>query len=219
MSRHWHFETDPPVTSPPGAGLWSDTPGIIEFRAPTDTRSFAPRPPAHPCSDGLGKPPLFLDFEASSLSPQSWPVEIGYAWITGDRVETHASLIEPRADWALSDWSTRAEDIHGLALTEVLAGRPADIIAAETDIFAQYTVISDNPAREQVWLDRLRAGRDPRIEVLPLRKTVAARLSDRATDDFALRLLRAPAPHRAGPDAARLAHAWLNAARDYGRAA
>ncbi len=27
---------------------------------------------------------VFLDFEASGLGPQSWPIELGASWITSD---------------------------------------------------------------------------------------------------------------------------------------
>lgn len=43
---------------------------------------------------------VFLDFEASSLDPNSWPIELGVSWITTDfQVETYANLIKPSPDW------------------------------------------------------------------------------------------------------------------------
>ena len=37
--------------------------------------------PLPPCAGIAGRPLVFLDFEASSLSPGSWPIEIGWAWV------------------------------------------------------------------------------------------------------------------------------------------
>jgi hypothetical protein len=52
----------------------------------------------------------FLDFEASSLSKDSYPVEV--AWIFEDG-RSASFLIKPADDW--TDWSTEAERIHGLS--------------------------------------------------------------------------------------------------------
>ena len=164
------------------------------------------------------RPLLFLDFEASSLSLNSWPVEIGYAWFADGGVASRALVIAPRADWALADWSEASARVHGIALEAALAGATADAVSAETDAFAHFEVVSDNAAWEQRWLDRLRDGR-PRIEVRPLRAVVRERLHDYAASEVARTLLRDPSPHRAGPDAARLASAWLGATRSFGLAA
>lgn len=175
--------------------------------------SFA-RPPRAPA-----RPLLFLDFEASSLSPASWPVEIGYAWFADGRVETRAFVIAPRPDWSMADWSEASASVHGIGLREIRAGVPAAAAAAETDAFAHFDVVSDNPSWEQRWLDRLRGGRGPRIPVIGLRDAMRARLDDSAAGEVVRALLRVAAPHRAGPDAARLARAWLQAAQPYGMAA
>ena len=161
-----------------------------------------------------GRRLLFLDIEASSLAPHSWPVEIGWAWLadaaTGGRaVEQRSAVVAPRPTWCASAWSEAAVTLHGLTLERVRRGLDADTVAAMTDAFAGSLVVSDNPRWDQVWLDRLREGR-PRIEILPLRRLRAA-LDPDAASAFALSLLRRPSPHRAGPDAARLALAWAEA--------
>ncbi len=53
---------------------------------------------------------VFLDFEASSLSKQSYPVEV--AWVFEDG-RSRAFLIRPAPDW--TDWSSEAEAIHGIS--------------------------------------------------------------------------------------------------------
>lgn len=159
------------------------------------------------------RPLLFIDFEASSLSPQSWPIEIGVAWIDGGEARSRATLIAPRPDWPLDDWAGYAEAVHGVRLAAVLAGAPAEAVADETDALAGFALVSDNPRWDQIWLDRLRGPGRPRIEVGGLRQAMAERLHGYAADDLAMRLFREPRPHRAGPDAERLARAWAAAER------
>ncbi len=153
---------------------------------------------------------MFLDLEASSLAPDSWPIEIGCAWIANGRVQSEATLIRPRADWSMTAWTETAAAVHGLSVEDVMRGECADRVAAETDALAGYAVVSDNPVHDQAWLDRLRRGR-PRIRVQGLRQIVATGLDGYAADMFSLYLLRAPCEHRAEADARRLADAWLGA--------
>jgi hypothetical protein len=165
------------------------------------------------------RPLIFLDFEASALTPGSWPVEIGYAWIEDGRVRSRASLIAPRPEWSMDDWSASAAGVHGIARTELADAPAADAVAAETDAFAGFDVVSDNPRWEQIWLDRLRTGRDRRIEVRPLARVIAERLDEDAASTLACALFRSDSPHRAGPDAERLAAAWATATAPRARAA
>ncbi len=51
----------------------------------------------------------FLDFEASSLSDRSYPIEIGWVFADGTG-EGH--LIRPASKW--TDWDVQAEAIHGI---------------------------------------------------------------------------------------------------------
>jgi DNA polymerase III subunit epsilon len=164
------------------------------------------------------RPLLFLDFEASALTPGSWPVEIGYAWIEFGRVRSRSSLIAPRPDWSADDWSESAARVHGITRAELAAAPSADAVAAATDAFADFEVVSDNPRWEQRWLDRLRAGRGPRIEVTPLARVIGERLDDGAASALACALFRSESPHRAGPDAERLATAWAAATAPRARA-
>jgi hypothetical protein len=158
----------------------------------------------------VAAPLLFLDIEASSLAPDSWPVEIGWAWLGLDGIDVRSAVVAPRPAWNVSSWSEGAGRIHGLSLDRVRRGWPADMVAAMTDSFAGFHTVSDNPAWDQLWLDRLREGR-PRIRVHPLRTALAERLSAPARDVMALALLRSRSVHRAGDDAARLAGAWAAA--------
>ncbi|MGV2104105.1 transcriptional regulator [Rhizobium sp. 21-4511-3d] len=53
---------------------------------------------------------VFLDFEASSLSKHSYPIEI--AWVFEDG-RSRSLLIAPEPNW--TDWSETAEGIHGIS--------------------------------------------------------------------------------------------------------
>ncbi|MFO1141392.1 MAG: hypothetical protein U1E59_03210 [Amaricoccus sp.] len=169
--------------------------------------------PLPPRAGLAGRPLVFLDFEASSLSPGSWPIEIGWAWVEDGAVQAGSTLIAPRPDWSLADWWPEAERVHGIPLAEVQAvGMPAEAAAAMTDVFADCDLVSDNPVWEQRWLNRLRAGRAP-VEVKPLRRAMLARMHPYEADWFRCALLRANPSHRAGDDARAVAAAWLAATR------
>lgn len=165
---------------------------------------------AEPCAHL--RPLLFLDFEASSLSGESWPIEIGWAWIEDGIVRSGSQVIAPRPSWPLSDWTDAAQQVHGIGIGEALAGTPAELVAGMTDRFASFDVLSDNPIWEQQWLDRLREGR-PCIPVQPLRQAIADRMEPHEADWFRCALFRRTPAHRAGPDAALLADCWLAAIR------
>lgn len=174
---------------------------------------------AYPPPEQKQLPLLFLDFEASSLNRDSWPVEIGYSWIADGQIRTRSSLIAPRPDWALSEWSEVSARVHGIPQEDLWNAPSADLVAAETDWFAGFEVVSENPAWEQRWLDRLRAGRTPQIPVSSLRRALRERLDEAAATAVVQALFRSTAPHRAGPDAERLARAWFRATSALGLAA
>lgn len=58
------------------------------------------------------KQPLFIDFEASSLNPNSYPIEVAWSLEDGS-IESH--LINPYAIDSWRDWDRRAQAIHGLS--------------------------------------------------------------------------------------------------------
>lgn len=68
---------------------------------------------------------VFLDFEASSLARNSYPIEVGWVFEDG-REESH--LIRPAPGW--TDWDAAAEAIHGIARdTLEREGAPHDVVA------------------------------------------------------------------------------------------
>lgn len=76
-------------------------------------------------------------------------------------------------------------------------------------------VLSDAPEVDQRWADRLFEGRSPSVRLADFHVAAAERFGglSHAMDRLYETLARTPAPHRAGPDARRLAKAWLEASR------
>lgn len=97
--------------------------------------------------------PIFIDFEASSLEPDSYPIEV--AWNAPDgSVESY--LIRPAAGW--TDWSDYAElEIHHISGDMLSSeGRDAAWVAARmNEALAGRTVHSDAPEFDERWLRRL----------------------------------------------------------------
>lgn len=155
-----------------------------------------------------------LDFEASSLSDKSWPIEVGISWIAAGKVQTWSSLIQPDPTWDISDWSLQSEAVHNIPLMSLKTAPKADCVALDLiEKVAERTLISDAPPFEQFWLQQL-LGED--TEVPPRLIEDYHAVSFALFDGFALDVLyekleRTKAPHRAGPDSARLASGWVRA--------
>lgn len=110
----------------------------------------------------------FIDFEASSLSKTSFPIEV--AWVFEDGRST-SFLIRPNDDW--NDWSVEAETIHGLS-RELLRsdGVPVDHVARQmVDDLSGHDLFASAPSWDGKWLSVLmRGGGFPR-HALRLRKS------------------------------------------------
>jgi hypothetical protein len=98
---------------------------------------------------------VFLDFEASSLADESYPIEIGWAGENGWR-ETH--LIRPAANW--SDWDDEAEAIHGLARARLLAeGEDHAVVARRAlEALSPHEVFVSAPSWDGKWMSVLLRG-------------------------------------------------------------
>jgi DNA polymerase III subunit epsilon len=154
---------------------------------------------------------MFIDFEASSLSDKSYPIEIGCAWIEDDRVVHVSDLIRPDVGWE-PDWARDSAAVHGIRRDALEQAEPAFGVADRyAALLAGRTVVCDAPEYDGHWLGRL-------LELLP--QSLAPKLVDfDALVHVALshegqravyaHLAATRSPHRAGPDAARLAAAWL----------
>jgi hypothetical protein len=160
---------------------------------------------------------VFLDFEASSLSKDSYPIEVGWAAEDGT---TEAHLIRPAPDW--SDWDPLAEAIHHIRRETLLAeGEPHEAVARRMlKALDGRQIYVTAPSWDGMWLSKLlRAARLPR-HALRMQDAEEAHVgaaleilggdpADPWARAMALDLLRearhglpfAPPAHRALPDA------------------
>lgn len=155
-------------------------------------------------------PIAILDFEASSLSSKSYPIEAGWAVIeiTGT-ITPGGGLIRPIASW--TDWSNKAESLHGLsrALIEAHGISPRELVASINKAVAGMQVLSADPDYEIYWADRLfAAAGERRTWSIASLHELLSRLSlarSAATRAWLSDALAAPRPHRAQADAEHLA--------------
>lgn len=162
-------------------------------------------------------PYVFLDFEASSLSKQSYPIEVG--WVHEDgRGEAH--LIRPAPGW--TEWDESAEVVHHISRHMLeTEGEPHDQVCAKLlTLFETSTVLASAPSWDGHWLSMLlRASGLPR-HLHRLQDTEVAFLDAaraRGGDEVAAAALIAsargkvaqlPAGHRAEADARREWTIW-----------
>jgi hypothetical protein len=98
--------------------------------------------------------PLFLDVEASSLSPESYPIEV--AWNFGDgSIESH--LISPRGMPSWTDWDIKSEAIHGISRSDLVTNGESPLVVYErlSESLLNQAFYSDAPAFDENWLQKL----------------------------------------------------------------
>ncbi|RVO82511.1 3'-5' exonuclease family protein [Sinorhizobium medicae] len=103
---------------------------------------------------------VFLDFEASSLSKKSFPIEV--AWVFQDG-RSRSYLIRPASDWI--DWSAAAEEVHGISRDLLRAeGLPVGFVAeGMIRELAGHQLYASAPSWDGKWLSvLLRAAGLPR---------------------------------------------------------
>lgn len=141
----------------------------------------------------------FIDFEASSLGPESYPIEVGWAHAGG----SGAVLIRPEPGW--TDWNPAAAEVHGLSREQLLvegvpAREAADLLLRQA---AGRQLVSDAPERDMAWMARLLALTD----LAPDQWPPIADLVDVAWADTA-RLLQVSAPPGIQHGSERLRCLW-----------
>lgn len=109
---------------------------------------------------------FFLDFEASSLSDESYPIEIGWVDEAG---QGESWLITPAEHW--TEWSADSERIHGISRSVLNQhGSPFGTVAkrAESVLGAEHVLVfADQPAYDGYWFRVLmKAAGLPAIPVL-----------------------------------------------------
>jgi len=172
---------------------------------------------------------VFLDFEASSLSDDSYPIEVGWVFEDG---RTEAHLIRPAPQW--TDWDAEAEALHGISREALWAeGTPHDVVARRIlEVLGPHTVYVSAPSWDGKWLSvLLRAAGLPR-HAMRLKDTAEAHEAaaadalaaasppnhlhaevDEVLSDVVDALADQPPAHRALADAERERAVWMEVGR------
>jgi hypothetical protein len=97
---------------------------------------------------------VFIDFEASSLNDNGYPIEVGWVFEDGPS-ETH--LIKPAETW--TDWDAEAESLHRITRSMLEGGTPHDVVARRVlDVLGEHTVYATAPSWDGKWLSVLLRG-------------------------------------------------------------
>jgi DNA polymerase III epsilon subunit-like protein len=159
---------------------------------------------------------LFIDIEASGLSSASFPIEIG--WVLDDEARPESFLVRPHTTWNFdTGWSAQSAALHGITPAMLEAGGiSVDEACTRLDeAIHRQLVVSDAPRHDDWWFDRLyaAASREKTWAVGDVERLYGglAQEAGLASTEAAHLLTRIeqiyPHPHRAGPDALRLAKA------------
>ncbi|WP_289328669.1 hypothetical protein [Pseudomonas sp. 'CRE Jenny 4'] len=144
----------------------------------------------------MERPSFFIDFEASGIAPDSYPIEV--AVVSNETV--YSSLIKPARYW--THWSFDAQDMHGLSQDHLLQDgyTPHAVAELMNQLFLGQVLCSDSP-QDGFWLDVLYEAADliPTFELKPLEVLVGR---EAASDIY--RLLPTTRHHRALHDATAL---------------
>jgi hypothetical protein len=95
---------------------------------------------------------VFLDFEASSLRKNGFPIEVGWVFEDGAS-ENH--LIRPAPGW--TEWDAKAQAIHNIDRATLEAeGTPHEAVARRmVDLLGPHTLYASAPSWDGKWLSLL----------------------------------------------------------------
>lgn len=175
--------------------------------------------------DLLNRPNLriaTLDLEASGLGEGSYPIEVGVALIQGGTqpLQSWLTMIRPTRAW-LNDgfWSPASARVHGLPIETIKQqGHAVEDVCDWLNGLLKSTAIvaTDAPSYDQDWLDTLfRAAGREQLFTLYHYEVLTSGLSPDQHRHLGYLLNRDPIPHRAGPDALRLASKLMEAHLGY----
>lgn len=147
----------------------------------------------------MERPSFFIDFEASGIAPDSYPIEVAVV-----SSETYFnSLIKPARYW--THWSFDAQDVHGLFQDQLHQEGDTPVAVARNinQLFSGQVLCSDSP-QDVFWFDVLYEAADlrPTFGLKPLEVFVGRQA---ASDIY--RLLPTTRHHRASNDATALMNA------------
>lgn len=97
--------------------------------------------------------PCFGDFEASSLKPEGYPIEVAWSLPTG---EIRSHLIKPVPEWG-DDWDMMAEDLHGISREQLDAEgiEPLAVALNMNRELAGEVLYFDGGGFDRTWLSKL----------------------------------------------------------------
>lgn len=168
------------------------------------------------------RPIVVLDLEASALGQGSYPIEVGITVIRGttNPIQSWSTLIKPTHDWHQHGfWSSESTAVHGIMIEDLeREGRSVGSVCDRLNALLRLAavVVTDAPMFDQAWLDRLfdAACRAQQFIIYDFER-LAGCLDRDDHRQFAHLLERSAAPHRAAPDALRLASAVIEARIGY----
>jgi hypothetical protein len=167
----------------------------------------------------------FLDFEASSLARDSYPIEV--AWVFEDG-RGESWLIRPAPNW--TDWDPAAESVHHISRAELAERGTSHRAVADRmmTVLRGHDLVASAPSWDGKWLSALlRAGGHPRhglrlrdseeVQRAAAAEVLAPFLSFEEREAAIERLLSETEPcrrcrtpiHRALPDAEQERLCWL----------
>lgn len=160
-------------------------------------------------------PIAIVDFEASSLDIDSYPIEAGLALChaADQPISVWSSLIVPTDDWNAVGWDVAAQRVHGIARSELDAGMsPVEVASHLNQCLGPLGhAWSDGGRYDGHWMAALfRAAKiKPAFHLWDIAGLFAF---DRAAKNRFADVLRQSEPaHRAGDDAARICSAIARA--------
>lgn len=149
----------------------------------------------------------FIDFEASGLGDDGYPIEVGVAWDGG----SFESLITPIEKWTY--WNSQAQKTHGISRRKLeKEGRPAIEVAEELNkLFKGQTLWCDSKF-DVWWCDVFfeAVGIEQKFEVKNIAKSLPTELWERLLVEVPP---RDQVKHRALEDALDLKESWEKVAK------
>jgi DNA polymerase-3 subunit epsilon len=166
------------------------------------------------CRTALPWPLAVIDFEASSLDQDGYPIEVGLAfWPSPDEaIYGWSTLIEPAGEWTRhGHWSPKSAKVHGISGRELLAnGMPVDRVAARLNemLGSERIAWCDGDAYDIHWTGELfKAAKATPLFHLGAWHRLLAMVGPTMRERGLEWLEQAPARHRAREDAEQLVRA------------
>ena len=159
-------------------------------------------------------PLAVIDFEASSLDQDGYPIEVGLAfWHSPDEaIYGWSTLIQPAWEWTRNGhWSPKSAKVHGISGRELLAdGKPVDCVAARLNemLGSERIAWCDGDAYDIHWTGALfKAAKATPLFRLGAWHRLIAMVGPTMRERGLEWLDQAPARHRARDDAEQLLRA------------